>query len=94
MYKILCQKCQDFVYYGETGRPLRIRFREHKGDIENARAKPVSQHFNLPGHTLADVIFIGIERVVPAGDTFVRKERESFYIRRGNAVHDGANRRF
>ena len=67
VYKILCQKCYDFVYFGETGRTLRTRFGEHKGDIENARSKPVSEHFNQPGHTLADVIFIGIEKVVRTG---------------------------
>ena len=94
VYKILCDKCDDFVYFGETGRTLKTRFREHKNDIENARAKPVSEHFNLPGHSLDNVIFIGIERVVPTEDTFLRKQRESFYIRRGNAVHDGANQRF
>ena len=94
VYKILCDRCENFVYYGETGRALRIRFGEHKLDIENARAKPVPEHLNLPGHTLANVIFIGIEKVVPTGDTFLRKQRESMYIGRGNAVHNGANRRF
>ena len=93
-YKILCEQCRDFVYFGETGNQLRIRFSQHKGDIVNARSKPVAEHFNLPGHGMKDVIFIGIEKVVPSTDTFLRKERESFYIRRGNTVHDGANRRF
>ena len=69
-------------------------FSQHKGDIVNARSKPVAEHFNLPGHGLKDVIFIGIEKVLPSTDTFLRKERESFYIRRGNTVHNGANRRF
>ena len=82
------------VYYGETGRELRSRFREHKGDIANARQKPVSEHFNLPGHSLRDLIFIGIEKVLPPDDTFLRKQRETFYIRRANSVYDGANRRF
>ena len=94
VYKILCGKCPGFVYYGETGRELRTRFGEHKNDILKSRRKPVSEHFNKPGHSLEDVIFIGIERVMPANDTFLRKQRESFYIRRGDSVHDGANRRF
>ena len=94
VYKILCEKFTRFVYYGESGRQLRTRFGEYKGDIENSRPKPVSEHFNLPGHTLADLVFIGIERVMPANDTFLRKQRESFYIGRDNAVYAGANRRF
>ena len=94
VYKIMCQKCLGFVYYGETGRELRTRFREHRGDIDNNRPKPVSEHFNKPGHTLGDLIFIGIERVIPTDDAFRRKQRESFYIRRANSMRNGANRRF
>ena len=94
VYKILCAKCRNFVYYGETGRTLRARFWGHKNDIDHSRAKPVSEHFNLPGHDLEDLIFIGIERVVPTQDKFLRKQRETFYIRRSNAVQDGANRRY
>ena len=94
VYKIECEKCPQFFYFGETGRALKTRFREHQGDIENCRAKPVAEHFNLPGHTLADLKFTGIERVMPPGDTFRRKQRESFYIMKSNAVRDGGNRRF
>ena len=94
VYHIGCKKCPDFVYYGETGRMLKTRFGEHKNDIENKRPKPVAEHFNLPGHDLADLVFTGIERVLPAKDTFLRKQRESFYIMRSNSVRDGANRRF
>ena len=60
----------------------------------NARNKPVAEHFNLPGHSLEDVIFIGIERVMPSGDRVLREQRESYYIRKTNTVQDGANRRF
>ena len=94
VYKIECQRCPGWFYYGETGRALKTRFREHKGDIENCRDKPVAEHFNLPGHSLADLVFTGIERVMPPGDSFMRKQRESFYIMRSNSVRDGANRRF
>ena len=93
-YKILCQQCRDFVYFGETGNALRIRFSQHKSDIVTYKKTPVAEHFNLPGHGLRDVIFIGIEKVVPNSDPFLCKERESFYIRRGDTVHKGANRRF
>ena len=65
-----------------------------KSDIVTYKKTPVAEHFNLPGNGLRDVIFIGIEKVVPNSDPFLRKERESFYIRRGDTVHKGANRRF
>ena len=73
---------------------LKTRFGQHKGDILHKRDTPVANHFNLPGHDLKDVFFIGIEKVFPAGDKFLRKARESFFINRGNAIRDGANRRF
>ena len=94
VYKILCQQCAEFFYFGQTGKALRVRFGQHKGDIVNARPKPVAEHFNLPGHSLEDVIFIGVEKVMPPGDRVLREQRESYYIRKTNAVQDGANRRF
>ena len=93
-YKILCDQCDDFFYFGQTGKALRVRFGQHKGDILNARPKPVAEHFNLPGHSLKNVIFIGVEKVMPPRDKFLREQRESYYIRKTNAVQDGANRRF
>ena len=39
VYKITCQKRRGFVYYGETGRQLRTRFREHSYDIANSKPK-------------------------------------------------------
>ena len=63
-------------------------------DIVNARDRPVAEHFNLPGHSLDDLISIGVEKVMPPNDTSLRKQRELYFIRRTNAVQDGANRRF
>ena len=93
VYRITCRKCKEFVYYGETGRALKKQFWEHKNDILNFRAKAVPEHFNLPGHALDDLIFVGIERVLPTHDAFLRKQRESFYICKARAVEEGANRR-
>ena len=36
VYRIPCGKCSR-VYYGETGRGLKTRMREHKGDLRNHR---------------------------------------------------------
>ena len=93
-YRICCDQCPGWLYIGETGKKLKTRFGQHKGDILNKRDTPVADHFNLPGHGLKDVCFIGIEKVTPTDDKFLRKARESFFINRGNAVRAGANRRF
>uniref|UniRef100_A0A452I3I4 Uncharacterized protein n=1 Tax=Gopherus agassizii TaxID=38772 RepID=A0A452I3I4_9SAUR len=44
------------MYTGQTGQSLRKRIYGHKSDIRNGNIqKPVGEHFNLPGHTIADL---------------------------------------
>ena len=54
VYAITCHSC-NFVYVGEVSRSLAVRFSEHLADIRHNRSKPVAQHFNFAGHTIADV---------------------------------------
>ena len=35
IYQITCNKCPDFIYIGETGRPVKQRFSEHYRDATN-----------------------------------------------------------
>ena len=52
---------------------------------------PAGEHFNLMGHEIKDMNFLPIERVHPAGDTELRKTRESVWIRRYDSVNFGNN---
>ena len=62
------------------------------GDF-NKKDHPVGKHFNLTGQELSDLIAIAIEKVVPEGDTILRRKRESYWIEAYDAVSFGANSR-
>ena len=51
-----------------------------------------NQHFNLPGHSLADLMVTVIEQVRKS-DTLYRREREECQIRRFNTLHNGIYRK-
>ena len=93
VYKIACRKCRDFVYIGETGRRFTDRFLQHRGYVNQKTDHPVGRHFNMKGHTIADMIPIAIEEVLPKGDDLLRKRRESLWITRYDRVESGANTR-
>ena len=74
VYGITCTKCPDFVYIGETGRPVKPRFSEHYRDATNNDVtKPCWKHFNLPGHSENDMTLIALEHVLPKDDILLRK---------------------
>ena len=50
VYKIPCGKC-DKSYFGETGRGLKTRVREHRNDLRNHRtSKAIVMHADQDGH--------------------------------------------
>ena len=69
-----------------TTRRLRDRVSEHRGSITRRTETgeipnhAVAQHFNLPGHSVADMVVIGIERVIPTGDRKFIEAREHHWI--------------
>ena len=48
-------------------------------------------HFNLPGHSLANVKITILEQVKKL-DIMYRKEREKYFINKFNTYHQGLNR--
>ena len=94
IYRIRCNKCPNFIYIGETGRPLKQRFSEHYRDAANKdRTKPCGKHFSLPGHSEVNMSAIGIENVLPKEDNLLRKKRENHWINLYQSVIFGANSR-
>ena len=72
---------------------LKSRLAQHRGYIRNKDdSKATGHHFNLPGHSLADLTVTIIEQVKKS-DTLYRKEREEYHIRRFNTLHKGINRK-
>ena len=99
IYKIFCAKCRDWHYIGETGRPLCKRFAEHKASVGHFKGRSVAtghetvaEHFNLPGHSVADMRIMGIERVMSSNPN-MRKIREKIWIYRYDSVTYGGNTR-
>ena len=94
VYGIVCKKdkCKQ-VYIGETKRQLKFRLADHRGYIVNNVTKTATgHHFNLPGHSLADLSVVILEQVKKS-DTLYRKAREEYHIRRFDTLHRGMNQK-
>ena len=93
VYMISCQKENCLQnYIGESERTLKDRISEHIGYIRTKKHNQATgHHFNLPGHSLADMKVIGLEQV-RSRDPMYRKERESYLIRKFNTYYKGMNR--
>ena len=88
-----CQKdnCRQ-RYIGETGRQLRQRIAEHRGYITNqVLTKATGAHWNLPGHSLANLRVTIIEQS-KYNNAEYRKEREKHFIRKCYTFNNGINR--
>ena len=94
VYMIECNvtKCKQ-RYIGESERSLKDRISEHIGYARTKNAdKTTGKHFNLPGHTVANLTATILEKV-HSDDIFYRKERETFFIRKFNTYYRGLNLR-
>ena len=95
VYLIECTKenCKNNIYIGETSRTLRSRLAEHRGYVTSqVTDQATGAHFNLPGHTVANMKATVIEMVKKQSDVY-RKERENFFIRKFNSYHAGLNKK-
>ena len=93
IYLIECDKdnCKQ-RYVGETGRVFKFRLYEHRGYISNKdESQATGAHFNLPGHSLANMKCTIIEQVTTKSEAY-RKQREQFFIRKLNTFHNGLNK--
>ena len=80
-------------YIGESERSLRDRISEHIGYVKTMKLdKTTGAHFNLPGHSLANLTATILEKV-RSNDIYYRKERETFQIRKFNTFYSGLNLR-
>ena len=79
-------------YIGETKRIMKFRFAEHRGYVTNQiLSTPTGEHFNLPGHSIADMNMLILEKVRSQDDLY-RKEREKYFIRKFNTYYRGLNK--
>ena len=90
IYVISCSKSSGQCpqvhpqYIGETGKSAKWRCSRHIASVKNESQSettlPVGVHFRLPGHSHSDMKFTPLEKIV-SSDPFVRKVRESYYIK-------------
>ncbi|XP_041472561.1 uncharacterized protein LOC121421826 [Lytechinus variegatus] len=81
VYLITCRVCR-VQYVGETKTTLKKRFYGHRSTVNTAKLDtPVGRHFNLPNHSITDMMLQGIESLGTRPDS-VRTSREKFWMRR------------
>ena len=92
VYCITCRKCSN-QYIGETDRSLQDRFSEHRGYVtRKATHKATGEHYNLPGHQMADMQVTILEKILNTDPQF-RKTREKMWIERFNTKYKGLNKK-
>ena len=82
------------LYIGETGRPLRTRFGEHRRDVcANDASQPVARYFNSGSHVVSDM---KIQVLCPiSGSNDSRKRHKMRLISKLGTLHPlGMNERF
>ena len=93
VYCLQCDKnnCRQ-IYVGQTQRKLKERFAEHKTSVRTKTKNTVGEHFNGPGHSVANMKILALEKVFKPGEQMIEK-RESFWINRLEAEFRGLNRK-
>eukprot|EP00058_Branchiostoma_floridae_P005191 XP_002590679.1 hypothetical protein BRAFLDRAFT_89480 [Branchiostoma floridae] len=95
VYLIQCKKC-GLQYVGETKQTLANRLNGHRSSIKTKKDTPVSAHFNLTDHNIADLEVLGIEKLRYTGNEDTTRQRslqrESYWIHQFRTLHpDGLN---
>ena len=77
---MFCAKeCPHSQYIGETKTTLKERFYKHRETIDRHMGTHITDHFNLPGHSKADMRCVPIE-LNKTGSHNYRKRREKFFM--------------
>ena len=80
-------------YVGTSKHSAQTRLSQHAGYIRNKNlSQPTGKHFNSRGHSLTDMSFVILEKVM-SDDVLLREERESHYIRTFNTKYKGMNQK-
>ena len=79
VYLIQCDKenCTENKYIGETEKPLHERLSQHRGYNNKKTQDATGRHFNLPGHTLANMNITIIDRVKTMTPSIEKREKNT-----------------
>jgi len=80
-------------YIGQTQRALKYRLSEHRGYANTGDVdKTTGAHFNLPGHSQANMRITVIEEAKKSNKTY-REIREKYHINFFNTFYKGLNQK-
>ena len=72
IYLISCRIC-GIQYIGETKNSLKKQFYGHRSTVKTHKLDtPVGQHFNLPNHSISDMILQGIEALAEKSSMWIK----------------------
>ena len=79
---------------GLTNQKARHRWTGHRAAVSPVVGNPqtsVGVHFSQPGHSVSDMEFLAIEKVVNT-NPFILRAREQYWIRQYQSVAQGLNK--
>eukprot|EP00745_Piridium_sociabile_P015908 TRINITY_DN23717_c1_g1_i4.p1 TRINITY_DN23717_c1_g1~~TRINITY_DN23717_c1_g1_i4.p1 ORF type:complete len:920 (-),score=175.07 TRINITY_DN23717_c1_g1_i4:31-2790(-) len=79
IYLLSCNLCRHAQYVGETKNTVSVRFTLHRSHIRHNIGTPVTEHFNLAGHSCENVRCIILEQVFVQSKE-ARLRREKFWM--------------
>ena len=79
------------MYVGKTTDSISSRSSAHRSDTRTGKNKAISEHYNGPGHSLSDMVFLPFEKVLNRDETLVAS-REEYWIRKKQTYEKGINR--
>ena len=85
------RKLSRKIHWSNWPTLLKHRIADHRGYIFNqVTSKATGAHWNLPGHSLAQMKFTVLEQVKYNSEPY-RRERETFFINKFNTFYRGIN---
>jgi len=91
VYLLHCDLCPKAQYVGQTTNTLKTRFYGHRAHIKRNAGTLVTNHFNLPGHSLTNMKCIAVEGVYTPGQRAL-DNREQFWMQKLKTITpDGLN---
>jgi len=80
IYLITCTLCNK-QYVGETQRPLRDRLTDHRSNTVTGKNTPISNHFNLPDHSISNISITPIDTLSAPELSLCRDDRRKMLSR-------------
>ncbi|VDI75886.1 Hypothetical predicted protein [Mytilus galloprovincialis] len=85
IYGLHCEKCNHYVYIGETERSLNERIKEHLADIRHDRDTAVAEHFNQEDHCKEDITVQVLQQIYDKSANY-RRYIEAQWMQKLNTI--------